>query len=845
MKKNRIIEKKWIWLNSVIFLLFLALSFLMNWSLLIGENLMKWDIWSAEYPSQVLMSEAIANHTLPLWNPLMRYGVPNYSVIGTPIWYPITLILACIGYTPVTIAICYALHIAIGGFGMYLLAKQELEKNGKVSLSGYCASFLSGCLYCGSGIFLSNAQHIMIIISVAWIPYVFWFMRSYLGKKKLVFAFGAGFFASQLLLGGYPEIFLDLFIFLIPYTLYFGFCQKKTVLRNVIVCVGKYVLVCVFTVLAGAIIVIPFLHNMNLITRGNGIGQIPNGYSPITYLSFLFPQMTNFITGYEKSMVNYYIGIGTILLFPMMLVKKYKNKNLYFCMAAVALLLCMGENSFLHTLLYRFFPMYSNFRFPTLNRVFIAIFILLLLAVILKEVLETGGVSRWVIFFNVILITTVLLMGGLAAVVGNINSASGDEHTTKITAFAESAIRLGLVLFAYFLIFYSIYKRQISYLWRHTLIIGLVVVEILNWSFWETPITVSSYYPGEYLRNQETKEKIDKEFEKFNNRIRGVNFAGHTRSTSWLNSKKIVFNQTFDEEGYCSFLLSSTESFKQTYFRNIIEQNPEVYFTNHVVTPADSSYEDWVNRCDNEPEQIYVAQGLSEDISSYHKLVPNVISQEALSLVQTEQGFQINGVMSAENNRTGRIRLYWSDKISDTISMELIFINDEGVQQPASGEFVLTEDGDIIYTDIYFPSIETEYQQVQVITEKFVPIKAELVKTERMASDGVTNLSWFGFNSIQMTVDAPTEGYVTILQSKHDGWTAYIDGKPVEISLVNNSFMGIHVTAGKHAIIMKFRPQEWFIGGVLSALYWVTATVMLVGYWKKKKYMQKAKCIHE
>ena len=67
MEKNKgIAFKGKAWNYAGIFLLFLAVSFLLNWSLLIGENLMKYDIWDAEYPSQVLMSEAIANHTLPL-----------------------------------------------------------------------------------------------------------------------------------------------------------------------------------------------------------------------------------------------------------------------------------------------------------------------------------------------------------------------------------------------------------------------------------------------------------------------------------------------------------------------------------------------------------------------------------------------------------------------------------------------------------------------------------------------------------------------------------------------------------------------------------------------------------
>ena len=126
-KKNKIV------IHIGVFALFLLISFLMNWSLLLGGNLMKWDIWDAEYPFQVLMSEAIKNHTLPRWNPLMRNGTPHYAVLGMPVWYIITLVMAYVGYTPVTVAFCYAIHIAIGGFGVYLLAGQELKNRKELS----------------------------------------------------------------------------------------------------------------------------------------------------------------------------------------------------------------------------------------------------------------------------------------------------------------------------------------------------------------------------------------------------------------------------------------------------------------------------------------------------------------------------------------------------------------------------------------------------------------------------------------------------------------------------------------------------------------------------------------
>ena len=836
-------EKRTIWIHIGVFVLFMIASFLMNWSLLIGENLMKWDIWSAEYPSQMLMSEAIANHTLPLWNPLMRYGTPNYSVLGTPVWYVITLILAWIGYTPVTIAVCYALHVAIGGFGMYLLTGQELKNKEELSKEGYCTGLLVGLLYCGSGIFLSNAQHIMIIISAAWIPYVFLLMREYLGKSQIIYALGAGFFAAQLLLGGYPEMFFDLFLFLIPYTFYFGYKKYNNFVKNIIYCMIKYIVVCIGTICAGSMILLPFLHNMDLITRGNGLGQIPNGYSPITFLSFLFPQMTKFISVIEPSMINYYIGLITILLIPMILAKRQKNKKMYLLLTAVAFLLCMGENSFLHALLYRFCPMYASFRFPTLNRVFIAVFLLLILAPVLQGILESGEVSATVLQFLIGLIAFVVTAGGVGAVIANTNNVDEAQNAEQIKAFSESAIRLGVLLIGYFIGFYAIYKKQLEKIWRNGLVIGLVITEVFSWSYWETPITIARYQQGDYSRSQETRDAIDKEFTKYNERKRGENFAGHSRSTNGLNSKNIVFRQTFDEEGYCSFLLSATAGFVATYFRNIIEQNPEVYFTNHVITSEDMSYEEWVNKADNTPEQIYAERGVEEKISSYQMLNAQVKKKEELDLTTMEQSFVVSRPLSAGKNKTGRLRIYWDtvDAV-DTVDvpMELTFVDSEGNQQAVSGKYLINEQEGRYYTDIYFPSVEKEYHEIQGTTQEKVPIGAELVETEKMVSDGIVEVSWFGFNSIRMTVNAPTEGYVTVLQAKHKGWKAYVDGEAGEIDLVNNCFMGVHVSEGQHTILLKFRPTEWFVGTVITVSYNVLLLIMLLLY-GKRKYMRRVK----
>ena len=92
--------KKRIRIHLIVILGYILFIIFNYWTLLSGNNIMKWDIMQCEYPSQVMMSDAIANGTLPLWNPLMNMGMPYYSIAGMPVWYPITLLLACFGYTP-------------------------------------------------------------------------------------------------------------------------------------------------------------------------------------------------------------------------------------------------------------------------------------------------------------------------------------------------------------------------------------------------------------------------------------------------------------------------------------------------------------------------------------------------------------------------------------------------------------------------------------------------------------------------------------------------------------------------------------------------------------------------
>ena len=162
-------------INGIVLIGYAVIITVFFYSLALGKNLMKWDIWQAEYPNQVMMTDAIKAGTLPLWNPLMNMGMPYYASIGTPVWYPITLIFAMIGYTPLSLSWDYLIQLIIAAYGMYFFVKgylREAVSREKLDKDEYIVAYLSGVLYSCSGLFLSNAQHIMINIIATWIPWV-------------------------------------------------------------------------------------------------------------------------------------------------------------------------------------------------------------------------------------------------------------------------------------------------------------------------------------------------------------------------------------------------------------------------------------------------------------------------------------------------------------------------------------------------------------------------------------------------------------------------------------------------------------------------------------------------
>lgn len=826
--RNRLekIKNNYLIWQIIVFGVYLIFAFVSNWSLIIGENLMKYDIWAAEYPLQMLMTDALQHGTLPLWNPLMQFGAPHYAMEGTPVWYPITMLIALIGERPESIAICYAIHIAVGGYGMFLLAKQEITSNNKINgFQDLLAAVICGLLYCGSGIYLSNAQHIMIIISIAWVPYIFFFARQYITSLKVVYVMMAGLCAGFIFVGGYPEIFYDTFLYLFIYVMYFESMEKRnrnSILRGI----SRFIVICMCTVCACAISLLPFLNNMALITRGNGLGQIPMSFPYSVLVSLFIPNTENIISGVEPSMINFYTGIVTILLIPGVFKKKNNHKAIYGGMLLIAFFMCWGTNSFLHSFVYRFFPMYDSFRFPTLNRAFLFMFALLLVAPVLKQLLHMEISDDIIKIAKKIFVSLLLIV----IIIGIFVILKDTEVSQKQTTVIQSLFVPIIFMFVYLGILISAKNNSIKKISLNIGIFFTVIAELLTYSLMETPSTIGITTPTAYTYDLGIREHVDGQIN--NNKIRNktIDFVGQERSTNGLNSQNIIFNKTFDEEGYLSFVLSSVSEYRQTYNRCIIEQNPVIYFTDNVIGIDERDLNDWRNAPDTPPEQIYVSTEVANRYNKNVKFREEIKEKVSLDLSKTDYGICVEGNLNATENNTGRVRLYVGSTSNEMV-VKTYFYQDEAINSVYLGAYTIREDDEGRYIDIYFPSIQEKYTKlVCEVPNGEEIVSGELVVTSKGTKDSNTETTHFDFNNIGIRVEAPDDGYVTILQAWHKGWKLYVDGEKKEISLVDGCFMGVPVSQGIHNIELKFRPTEFYIGCCITIIYLAILVINIVLY---------------
>ena len=76
--------------------------------------------------------------------------------------------------------------------------------------------------------------------------------------------------------------------------------------------------------------------------------------------------------------------------------------------------------------------------------------------------------------------------------------------------------------------------------------------------------------------------------------------------------------------------------------------------------------------------------------------------------------------------------------------------------------------------------------------------------------------------------DSLKGGFAVVSEVWHPGWTATVDGEPVEISRTNVALMGAQIPAGPHRVEFRFKPMRWNLAITLTAVGALGIFVMFI-----------------
>jgi len=105
-----------------------------------------------------------------------------------------------------------------------------------------------------------------------------------------------------------------------------------------------------------------------------------------------------------------------------------------------------------------------------------------------------------------------------------------------------------------------------------------------------------------------------------------------------------------------------------------------------------------------------------------------------------------------------------------------------------------------------------------------------LAQFEKNLINNPVEVNQYEGNRMELMVSARSNGFVVVGDTFFPGWQAEVDGTPAPVYRANGTFRAVPVKAGEHRIVMKFVPEGWQQGKMVSMIT-VAGGLMMVGGW--------------
>jgi len=194
------------WLKSKTFLypgifaIFFTLAiFLFRPALFDDAGTLQWDAREVHLTNLIFSSSSWRDGFSPLWTPYIFSGFPQIADLQVAVFYPANLVIGLLAvFSQKIIFWQLALHYALAGFGMFLLARYLTQNS--------FAGIFAGVAYMFSGFMIGHASHLGMQNTAAWLPIVFFLAMRALDKHSWRWAVLAGTAAGVMILAGHFQM---------------------------------------------------------------------------------------------------------------------------------------------------------------------------------------------------------------------------------------------------------------------------------------------------------------------------------------------------------------------------------------------------------------------------------------------------------------------------------------------------------------------------------------------------------------------------------------------------------------------------------------------------------------
>lgn len=182
------------------------------------------------------------------------------------------------------------------------------------------------------------------------------------------------------------------------------------------------------------------------------------------------------------------------------------------------------------------------------------------------------------------------------------------------------------------------------------------------------------------------------------------------------------------------------------------------------------------------------------------------------------------------------IFVFFNNVIKSDTDYILILVNGNYIKAYSSNE-----NNFFIIKNTFKIGEEVKLTASEVGMAKIVPNPAIYYFNKDIYNEQINSLKSNQINIIKMT-DTYIKGAVTSTEERsilftsiptEPGWTAYVDGKKVEMVELYSAFNGIKLTPGKHIIEFKFYPPGLNLGIAISSISLLMSALF---FWKRKKF---------